>query len=221
MNPLNSLLKVNQLGRCLGERWLWRNVDFELKAGTQLGVFGPSGIGKSLLMRSLVGLDLSDEGDVIVLGRSLQDWDKPTLRTKIMYLAQSPGLLEGTVEENLRALFDLKVNRDRHYDSVAVIDLLAQFGRGESFLQQQTTRLSGGEKQLLSLVRALQMNPQVLLLDEPTAALDPETGEKLETVLLDWVADSSQERAFIWISHSPEQLLRISTMQLDLGAYGP
>lgn len=212
------LIKAENIGRFIRQRWLWREVSFELMPGETLGLVGPSGIGKSLLMRSLTGLDPLDEGNVMVRGRSLSKWDPPMLRCDLLYLAQSPGLFEGTVEDNLKAIFQLKSHRDRQYSRDETLQLFHWMGRQETFLEQPTTRLSGGERQILSLVRGLLVHPTVLLLDEPTAALDMETTTQVEKVLQNWL-QNDPSRAYIWISHSPEQIQRMTRTQLNLSDY--
>ena len=225
MPNLEPILAVNQLGRRLNQRWLWRKLSFELGFGETLGIVGPSGIGKSLLMRSLVFLDSFEEGQVFWAGKSLKHWDKTALRRDMLYLAQSPGILEGTVEENLQAVWTLRGKReggDRIYSREVVLKLFKAVGRGEPFLNLTGDRLSGGERQLLGLVRGLQLNPQVLLLDEPTAALDPETTHQVEELLKAWLNDVSEmNRAYLWISHDLDQIARMTRSQLDLSRFVP
>lgn len=224
MQQNDPILTVNQLGRRLSQRWLWRKLSFELSSGETLGIVGPSGIGKSLLMRSLVFLDSFEEGQISVQGKSITRWDKPKLRRQMLYLAQSPGLLEGTVEENLQAVWRFKVQPSGGdactYSREKVLKLFKAVGRGEPFLKLEGDRLSGGERQLLGLVRGLQLNPQVLLLDEPTAALDPETTCQVEELLRVWV-NGVCNRAYLWISHDPEQMARMTRSQLDLSRFAP
>jgi putative ABC transport system ATP-binding protein len=223
VQTIDPILTVHQLGRQLGQQWLWRKLSFELKLGETLGIVGPSGIGKSLLMRSLVYLDSFEEGQVRFQGQAIHHWDKTALRRKMLYFAQSPGILEGTVEENLKAVWMLKRQReegDRTYSREAVLTLFKALGRGDAFLSLTGDRLSGGERQLLGLVRGLQLNPQVLLLDEPTAALDLETAEQVEDLLQTWVKDADH-RAYLWISHDPAQITRMTQSQLDLSRFVP
>ena len=142
----------------------------------------------------------------------MADRDVPRFRSRVAYLHQSPALLEGTVEESLRSPFELAVHRDRAFDRDRAVELLAALGRGASFLAKQRDDLSGGERQVTALVRLLQLEPEVVLLDEPTAALDPETTSRAEELLARWVGGG--ERACVWVSHDPAQTHRLATRRL-------
>jgi putative ABC transport system ATP-binding protein len=95
-----------------------------------------------------------------------------------------------------------------------VSDWLHHLGRQPSFLTKDAEHLSGGEAQLMALLRALQLEPQVLLLDEPTASLDEGTTLKVESLLKEWQAEG--ERAIVTISHHPDQMARFCDRLLDL-----
>jgi len=209
------MLTVDQLGRLVDGRWLWRAVNFELAAQMRLGLVGPSGSGKTLLLRSLVQLDTVDEGRVSFEGRPLTQWTLPRYRTQVIYLPQRPTLFEGTVEENLQLAFQLAVHRGRRYERSLMVERLQQLNRSEAFLEQAAPRLSGGEAQILGLLRALQLEPQVLLLDEPTASLDPESTARVEALLEDWLR-ADERRACIWTSHDAAQIERVTDGILDL-----
>ena len=94
--------------------------------------------------------------------------------------------------------------------------MLRATGRDDSFLRQRTERLSGGEAQIVAVVRALLVAPSVLLLDEPTASLDSGTARAIEELIRHWVS-ASPDRAFIWTSHDRAQLERIAGRLVTLG----
>ena len=183
----------------------------------QLALQGPSGAGKTLLLRTLAGLDAVQEGRVSLQGKALAAWSMPLYRTKVSYLHQRPALFEGTVEDNLRRPFALQAHRARHFDRKKVTRWLEHLGRGEKFLELSAATLSGGEAQLSALLRSLQLDPLVLLLDEATASLDPETVVRVEALVTDWLRGG--ERACIWTSHDPAQLARVADSSLDLSRY--
>ncbi len=209
------MLTVENLGRRLDERWLWRGVNFALEPHMRLGLVGPSGSGKTLLLRSLVQLDRVAEGQVSFEGQPLAAWSLPLYRTRVIYLPQRPTLFEGTVEENLQMLFQLAVHQKRCYERERIVDYLERLNRSAGFLDQVAPRLSGGEAQILGLLRALQLAPQVLLLDEPTASLDPESTARVEALLETWLR-ADQQRACIWTSHDATQIERVTDGILDL-----
>jgi putative ABC transport system ATP-binding protein len=213
----SPLLTVKNLGRELGDRWLWRGVTFSLRAGDCLGLVAPSGAGKTLLMRNLVGLDPVQQGEVSYGGRRLGEWVLPTYRTQVMYVPQRATPFAGTVEDNLRQVFTLGVYRQRNFDRQRLVDWLYQLGRDTDFLQRQGSQLSGGEAQLLALLRVLQLDPYILLLDEPTASLDNATTAKVEALLDTWL--QQPDHACLLTSHDMEQIQRVTQQQLYLGEF--
>lgn len=215
-----ALLAVKGLGRRLERRWLWRGVELALKSQTRLGLVGPSGSGKTLLLRTLVHLEPIHEGEIAFAGRSLAQWSLPAYRTKVIYLPQRPALFDGTVEDNLQMVFQLAEHQQHAYDRGQILTFLSVLKREEDFLKQPAVQLSGGESQLLGLLRALQLQPQILLLDEPTASLDPESTRGVETLLEEWLR-GDRDRACIWTSHDREQLQRVTDETLPLQLFLP
>ena len=210
------LLTATGLGRLVDGRWLWRDLGLELTPGETLAITGGSGSGKTLLLRALAGLDPLDAGDVTLDGRPLDAWPMPDYRAQVRYLPQKPVTIEGTVEDGLRFAFGLRVHRGSAFSRQRALDLLGRVGRDERFLGARAASLSGGEAQLLALVRALLLPPRVLLLDEPTASLDDATARAVELLVSDWLA-GGEGRAAIWTSHRDEQLSRVSRRRLELG----
>jgi putative ABC transport system ATP-binding protein len=224
LNKLNSqaadlsntpLLKVQLLGCRIGVNWQWKHLSFDLYSGERFAVTGSSGSGKTLLLRTLAGLDPIDAGKVFFANRAMSDWYMPEYRTKVVYLSQRPALIEGTVEDNIKVIYQLKIHSQRSYNRNQVLNNLKQLGRNESFLEQPAIMLSGGESQIVALVRALQIEPQLLLLDESTASLDPSATLKVEALVQKWL-NAKPNRACIWTSHDPNQLARVTERELIL-----
>lgn len=194
---------------------LLQPLHFTLAAGDRVAITGPSGSGKSVLLRTLALLDATQGGEVHWQGAAIKATQITAYRSHVCYIAQKPALLDGSVEDNLRYPYSLKVHARARYQREAALQLLAQAGKPASFLDKQASELSGGESQVLALVRALQLNPQVLLLDEPTAALDPESARQVEALVDAWFDGG---RALIWVSHDPAQAQRVSNRQLEMKA---
>lgn len=211
---MSGLSAIN-LGRKINFQWLWRGVNLRLSPGLRLGLTGATGTGKSLLLRALAGLDPVDEGEIQLGQRPLSSCYLPQYRSLVIYLHQRPALLEGTVETNLKAIYQLSVHRQKRYEPKRVQDWFLDLGRTPEFLRKPAETLSGGESQLVALVRALQLDPLVLLLDEPTASLDPQTTKKFESLLNHWLEENPQ-RACIWTSHDPKQIRRVTQYQQEL-----
>jgi putative ABC transport system ATP-binding protein len=214
MQP-SAILSVQDLGRQVNQRWIWQNLTFAVYPGDRLAVIGASGTGKSLMLRAIAGLDPVQQGQIDFAGQPLTAWDMPAYRARVMYLHQRPVLPEGSVEQMLCQVYTFKGHRHARYDRDRIIMYLNQLGRSDRFLDLSTRSLSGGESQLAAFLRALQLSPTLLLLDEPTASLDPDTAHQVEQLVVTWQAEDA-ERAYLWTSHSPEQLQRITDRAIAL-----
>jgi putative ABC transport system ATP-binding protein len=214
-----SLLSVVSLSRQLQEQWIWQGISFNVFQSDRIAVVGPSGAGKSLLLRALAGLDPIQAGRIIFDGQPIEHQFMPRYRSQVIYLHQRPALIEGTVEENLQQVYRLAIHRNRTYDRNQILYYLKLLGRTADFLQRSSAVLSGGEAQIVAFLRALQLSPRILLLDEPTASLDVETAQRLESLVQAWQAENAQ-RAYLWTSHDPTQLQRITDRQITLNGAG-
>jgi cobalt/nickel transport system ATP-binding protein len=163
---------------------VFQGLDFSLAQGQRIGILGPNGAGKSTLFLLVMGLLKPQQGEVWALGAARrQEKDFQEVRTSLGYCFQDPDdqLFSPTVLEDV-AFGPLNQGRDKHEVRHLVADTLALLGLA-GFEERVTYHLSGGEKRLVSLATVLAMDPQVLLLDEPTAGLDPDTEARLEGVL--------------------------------------
>lgn len=211
----SPILSVQNVGRQIQKRWLWRHLSFELWSGERVAIVGASGTGKSLLLRALAGLDTVQEGQIIFEDKSIASHFMPQYRSQLIYLHQKPALWEGTVEENLQQVYRLATHRHQVYNHQRILDYLHLLDRDTDFLERHVSAISGGEGQIVAFLRALQLNPRVLLLDEPTASLDAQTVSCLEALVTAWLSDNPQ-RAYICTSHDPNQLQRLTTRQITL-----
>ena len=201
------ILTAESLGRRLENGWIWRGLDLRLAAGERAVLTGRSGTGKSLLLRTLCGIDRPDEGHVHHRGALVTGHELPRFRARVVYVQQQPVLIPGTVLDNLELPLRFQVNARRGTRDGRAAALLSQLGKSVGFLDQRASVLSGGEGQIVALVRALLLEPEVLLLDEPTAHLDAEATERVEEVVLEWV--DAGDRAALWTSHDRAQVDRV------------
>jgi putative ABC transport system ATP-binding protein len=216
MSEGEATLQARGVGRRRGDNgWLLQEIDLTVRAGDRLAVIGPSGAGKTLLLRALALLDPLDAGEVCWNGRSVSGAAVPSFRRQVMYLHQRPALFEGTVEDNLRLPFELATSAAGAFDRDRAVELLTDFARDSSFLDKRQRDLSGGESQIVALVRTLQMAPSVLLLDEPTAALDADTVRAAEGAVQRWQR-AEPRRAFLWVSHDAAQPARVADRAIRL-----
>lgn len=208
-----SLITCRELvRRAESGRTLLDAVSLEVRSGDRIAIRGPSGSGKSLLLRAMILLDDVDAGEVHRHGQTINNHDVPRYRAEVMYLPQQAILAEGTVLDNLKTPFEFGVHQGQTLDIERAKQRLEKLKRDASFLQQSVAQLSGGERQIVAVLRALALDPAVLLLDEPTAALDPKSTTEIEALLQAWHSEDPQ-RAYVWVTHDGEQAERVGTKQ--------
>jgi len=209
----DPLVSLRDAGRRIGERWVWRGLELDVREGDRLAVRGPSGAGKTLLLRALAGLDALDEGVLLSRGEPVRQL--PAHRAAVALVGQRPALGTGTVREALREPFAFAVRDGRAYDEDAARDGLAALGRDTGLLDQSVDGLSGGEAQTVGLLRALLTEPTVLLLDEPTAGLDPERTAAVERAVAAFL-DADAHRAAVWTGHDAVQIAPVTDRAFEL-----
>ncbi len=168
--------------------------------GEVLVVRGPSGAGKSTLFRILSRLQPGSGGEVFLQGKSWLYIPSIHWRINVHYLAQKPALFDGTVADNLAKPFETRVGGQRRLDKNGAKELMEQLHLPPELWNQDARTISGGEASRLAFIRALLVDPLVLLLDEPTAALDEPARQALYLVLARWL--KSANRAALLISHN-------------------
>lgn len=196
-----------------------------LLAGQVTVLTGASGSGKSVLLRVLAGLLPMTTGDVWLQSdaqnrdtrNSIHEIAPMHWRSQVALLAQQPQLLEGSVIDNLQLPYRLANHQHKHFNIDWHIEQLEYLERTSDFLQQDANTLSGGERQLVNTLRLLQLNPQVLLLDEPTAALDVDTSAKLVHLLINWLR-REPTRTLLWVTHDTQDIMPLADKHWHMDA---
>jgi len=176
------ILSVRELHKSFGEKHVHRGVSFDLRKGELLGLFGGSGTGKSVVLRSLIGLEKPDSGRILFEGNDITQFSEEELipiRTRISYVFQNGALFDSlTVEENLS--YPLQEHTDLSPEEIherveRMLALIDMKGSNELL----PAELSGGMQKRAGLARAIILDPAVILFDEPTAGLDPTNTTRL------------------------------------------
>jgi putative ABC transport system ATP-binding protein len=141
-------------------------------------LLGPSGSGKSTLLRMLNCLNSPTSGEIYFDDKPLTDYDLSHLRKRVGMVFQSPTMINGTVKENL-TMTQKWIKDGNIIADTELTQILEQVGLDSNFLDKDARSLSGGEQQRIALARVLLNKPEVLLLDEPTANLDPQLANKI------------------------------------------
>jgi tungstate transport system ATP-binding protein len=173
----------------------------EFLSGNIYGVTGDNGAGKTTLLKILAGLENHDLGRIVYNDQPLG----PSLMKKITYLSQTPYLMRSSVYENI--IYPLKIrNVDAKIIERKAFEIMEELQVTE-LRDQLATQLSGGESQKVALARALVFDPEVLLLDEPTASIDPATTMTIEEAITK--RNKLQNMTIIMISHNIDQVKRV------------
>ena len=216
-----ALIQVHDLTRldAKGTQRILDRVNLSIREGDQIGLVGPTGSGKSSLLRAIAMLDHSDLGNIVFQGQSIRRDAVPAYRRRVIYLQQRPEFVAGSLLHNLELPFRLGVSAD-HLDRAQVTQWLDRLSFSRGMLEQDVDSLSGGQRQVAALVRAMTLSPQVLLLDEPTAELDPPSTRRFERLVMEWqnerAGTSLSQRAFLWTSHNSDLIGRMATRVLTI-----
>jgi len=206
----DPILRTEHLGRAVKDKVLVEDATFEVQSGEVLAIVGPSGSGKSSLLRLLNRLDEPTSGTVWVEAVDYRQIAPRDLRRKLGMVNQRPYLFPGTVEDNLR-FGPLQRGESLSQDSIE--QLLARVGL-KGYASRNVANLSGGEAQRVSVARTLANSPLVLLLDEPTSALDETSKLEVESSIQRIIRE--QGITCVLVTHDTAQAARLAVRALLL-----
>jgi putative ABC transport system ATP-binding protein len=206
----DPVVRTEHLGRVVKDKVLVEDVTFKVRTGEVLAIVGPSGSGKSSLLRLLNRLDEATSGTLYVEGIDYRQIPPRELRRKLGMVNQRPYLFPGTVEENLQ--FGPR-QRGESLSHESIEQLLVRVGL-KGYSSRIVANLSGGEAQRVSVARTLANSPLVLLLDEPTSALDEASKLEVESAIQNVVHDRGL--TCVLVTHDTAQAARLAERALLL-----
>lgn len=184
----SDLIELHELSLVFGQQQVLRDITLSVPRGQTLAIIGESGCGKTVLLKMIIGLIQPTRGYVVFDGRRLDKLSEKELtkqRRRFGFLFQNAALFDSmTIAENIA--FPLRDNRrvsDEEIERI-VVERLAEVGLPPSVLPLRPAQLSGGMRKRVGLARALVMNPEVLLYDEPTTGLDPIMSDVINELML-------------------------------------
>ncbi len=203
------LLDVRGLQKWYGRRQVVKGVDFEVEPGEVVGLLGPNGAGKTTSFRMTIGLISADGGTVNFNGQDISRLAMyQRARAGLGYLPQEQSVFKQlSVEDNLMAILETRPGMDRRARKRRQDELLEQFGLLH-IRKTKGNRVSGGERRRVEIARCLVMEPKLIMLDEPFAAVDPKTVNEIQDAIRN-LADQ-HNIGILLTDHSFENVLDVS-----------
>ena len=198
-----ATIEVNNLAKQFKNALAVNNISFKINKGTIIGLLGPNGCGKSTTIGMMLGLIKPTSGTVVINGQNIEN-NRTSLLEKMNFISpyiELPKKL--TVEENLKVygrLYGVKNLEGKISEIMEKLNLT-------EFKKRKTGELSSGQKNRVSLAKALVNDPEILFLDEPTASLDPDVGDKIRTFIEDFA--SKKGATILLASHNMNEVERL------------
>lgn len=199
-----NIIEIRGVTKTLQDKTILDTVNLSIRQGEIIALVGPSGSGKSTLLRCMNRLLEPDHGSIIFKGKKISTLPPANLRRSLALVHQESIMFPGTVLENIGYGPMLTGNKDTaHW-----MQCLSDAGLTADFAEKNAEKLSGGEKKRVALARALAVKPNALLLDEPTAGVDPKNVKKVEQTIVN--LSKNLGLTVIWVTHDVSQAQRVS-----------
>jgi len=209
----SASIEVKNLDLNLGDSKILENINLSIKAGEKIGIVGSLGSGKSSLIKSIIGYHLPDLGSIKIGNYDINNIPSDILRKEIGYCPQNIQLFSGSVYENIIAGFEEVTEAD--VIEAATLSTANKFignlnGGYNYFLKENGVNLSGGQRQTISLARAFLRKPKLLVLDEPTSAMDSET----EFEIMKSIFTLPYKPTILMITHNTNHLINMDKIMV-------
>jgi phospholipid/cholesterol/gamma-HCH transport system ATP-binding protein len=204
------MIEISNINKSFNGKEILKGIDSTFKKGETNFIIGGSGTGKSVLLKTMIGLVVPDEGKVLYDGRDFYNSDKETqqsIRREMGVLFQGGALFDSkTVEENVRFPLDMLTDQSTSEKNERVALCLKRVGL-EAAAKRMPSEISGGMKKRVGIARAIVMNPKYLFCDEPNSGLDPLTSVKIDALIQEITEEFGITT--IIISHDMNSVLEI------------
>ncbi|MFZ8934876.1 MAG: ABC transporter ATP-binding protein [Bacteriovoracaceae bacterium] len=205
------LIQVENVSKTIKERTLFSNISLDFKKGEVFHLIGPSGTGKSTFLKGLVGLVEYSSGKVSYYPHTENHLTFPEIRSRIHYIGQFNPSYDLKVLDYINLVYRLEVYKVKKFDLSELEKYLEYFQFNKDILNKNLNFLSGGELQIIRIIRSFLLEPEALLLDEASTAMDGDLKNKFEQILQEKVTNGL---SLISVSHDIEHLKRLGGKEL-------
>lgn len=202
------MIELRNIVKNFGESEIIKNISIEFERGKFYCLIGESGCGKTTIMKMINKLIELSSGEILIDGKNIKDYNPVLLRRKIGYVIQKVGLFPHmTIGQNIEAVPSLlkwskEKSRERAMELLELVDL------DEGYYDKYPEELSGGQQQRIGIARALAVNPDIILMDEPFSALDPITRENLQDELVS--LQEKLKKTIIFVTHDMDEAIKLA-----------
>jgi putative ABC transport system ATP-binding protein len=183
---MNNVVEIKKLSKSIGKRILFDNFNLDFQVNKKYAIKAPSGYGKSTLLNLIAGFIYPDSGEIKIFNITLNDSNIKDLRKKICMLPQLESTnAENTVLETIMKPFEFESNKHIKPKEETIFELLDKTNLDEKILTEKFNKISGGEKQRINLITCKLLNRELILLDEPSSALDEKSTAMVTDMLFD------------------------------------
>ncbi|HBF78310.1 MAG TPA: proline/glycine betaine ABC transporter ATP-binding protein [Clostridiaceae bacterium] len=203
------MIEFRNVNKIIDGRTILNNLNFTINKGELIVFIGPSGCGKTTTLKMINKLITPTSGQILINGNKIETEDTIQLRRNMGYVIQQTGLFPHmTIKENIGLIPSIqKVPEDKINDKV--VELLNLVGLNpDDYMNKYPSELSGGQQQRIGIARALVMNPEVILMDEPFSALDPITRNQLQDEIFN--IQQTFKKTIIFVTHDMDEALKLA-----------
>lgn len=197
-------IHFQQVRFSVNDKTILKSITGSFPKGKITTLVGPSGAGKTTLLKMCNGLLSPTEGSILIDDQSITTYEPTTLRKHVGIALQAAPMIKGTVFDNIALPLVLQGKKLSQHDA---IQYLLDVGLDASFLSRDSNELSGGQRQKVSIARTLINQSSILLLDEITSALDRQSSQDIEALIV--TLNKKYDVTIIWITHNLQQALTI------------